>query len=1696
MGKKYALLKKILNDGNTGILLSSDTTKSCCENSIGSSHSCFDYICKNEKDKSEEDSSSLTSISNDNFPSNLSYGERKKNKKDDLFHKSNIFFRNPNLENKENDFKHRKCTSREKHTMNKKRKEEIYFKQMTNNIEKYIKKMSYVYYPNDRNGKHKVGEKKRRGKKCHNGCESMNDAKFGNLSSGSLSDSFGSLGFELAREETSYGEVIPSRETTEWSRQLDTMDFPCVLCSKMPLVEKIKKLLFNKIKPLCASCFYVFLNLVGFNSTVCISCFGLYFPYKNLTKCVICSNFDTEQYSHSNNPSELMEATKNELNIFMSLYKYHFSCNLNSDLFLNFFININYCFNHLYFYFKDKQTLVISKNCVHASYIIPFSELVHNLQLKTKMARKKKNISSQSKEQKGGCLTGCKINFFKRDNPLGNVYSGDRDEEEDEEVDGEQEKINEREIDDEEIVDGEIDDEEINEGEIDDEEIDDEEIDDEEIDDEEIVDGEIDDEEIDDEEIVDGEIDNKEIDDEEIVDGEIDNEEIDDEEISDGEIDDEEIADGEIDDEEIADGEIDDEEIADGEIDDEEEVDKDGNWEGISNRGKKSILYVQREKNPDEVSPIGGNTSGDARALLLNKIIMPFERNKGLIYKQHFFLDHTDKEEGLEMFPYMGSVRERQVIEVQSMEKTEGNHQKSPVEKTQQHGEEDLCGPTRENQCAKKEGGKKEKTGKDGDESDVVEDQFCWNSPGRSDQQREDIEMVPEEKTHKGEVNSRGEEEVKMEVEEVKVEAKELMVKVLEMKPEVEEVKMEEEEVKVKGVDTKPEGEEVEIKKEDKKPQERERNAEDKLSEQVVIKKETEVKAEVVETILFEQKSDESGSAIDEKLPLSEKNECIDIMKRDIVKIEKCKICKRENTSMCSHKNGELSFDEFSESIIRSLLRLKNEKVQSSFHQLKIPPIKLNKINFNKTVKKYHSKGDLLLYYVKYVQRQERDADRLFQKLQDTKQDVENFQRRFKLHYGKEASQTDVNRSILAKSKQLSRMQILLENRINNFENIPNVREVYKIIDEFSELLQLSLSGRNYEKRKITIIKQYLKGISTLRDRRVISRKDKKGNDLLILEEKYKHFHNDLSSLVNILTLLRNMFDVSNWETSKFDSFHVLKEIKFLLYDRGIKKLRDKLKKVFPKGGYYLSARRGIDRGKNSTRSGEYLRFTHSEGNVPQLVCLLNVKKRNLDTLINSDKVEIVSKNELTFLKESYFFDSIFVNNIYAYGFMSNVIEKYINHFANQNNVVLFNFSLHYAKSKKVFFLNCFRDNFSLDKAKGKREKRGTKQGTAKGGKKGSENNIKICSKHGEYSDNGEKGTTTQGGCTCCCSGGSGYAGCSSTAGDELCRNFDSPKDEQKDYYHRRRMKKTVFIKIIRELKKKLNEVYSHNNYKLTLNTYAQKGKRLYNIGKCIFRDSANASPEGDIRKDKIKMRFTNTDGHMHEDVREDEHHKLNKKWKERGGNTHKGKNTTSYLHCIDLKRIKNVYKCINYKNMNKFKKYSLIFLIKLELYLPHRDITLQTFQKKKGKKVIFHFSLVDINVPIFDVMKRKESTVNYFIEFKNRTNFENIFINYIQSRFFNATIDDPSSQNIVKFLFRKNSRTCFILYINDDFLFGDYFNRSIHDYTSKECKMDDEIMIGTTKKENKRNINKQTILQLLYIYYWCTACEGFTLNS
>ncbi|VTZ66471.1 conserved Plasmodium protein, unknown function [Plasmodium chabaudi chabaudi] len=1212
----------------------------------------------------------------------------------------------------------------------------------------------------------------------------------------------------------------------------------CIFCSKFEIVEKIKKIAFNKIKPICASCFIIFLNLIKINSIICIWCFKIYFPYKDTIRCAICKRQDSKvakKYDDNFKNKHNITSIINELNIFISLYNYQFSNNINTDMFLNFFININYCFQDLYSYLSSHQVLITSKNCVYANYSKPFWDLLTDLNT----IKNKKEVESDENDyttnlkqtyntEKKNCIQYLHHALYKikkwRDYEISDSSCLKKKK---------KSKLNKL---------------------------------------EKVIKNYI-----------------------TMLDKPV----------------------------------------------------RKSMTKLVPKKNEENIMYRQYSK------PIETN-----RLPIQDEYKKKKESNK--IEQKYFTYLKLAEMKHQETIQQIKSILNEDVIKNRSIEK-----QSNTLD-------------TFEN------GNKKNDELQNADNENINRDQEVKNA---------DNEICPP-------ISDTLNEEIK------------------------------EKEIKQQNI-SQPNN--------------------------------------YIENISM--KEENKGNEI--------KLESAEMKNEHVEKKEINKICTKENIQNFSEESKN-SFENFSKIIITSLLKLKHEKIQSSYYHLKNVSTKINQINFNKTVRKYYSKGVFLLYYIKYVQKQESEIQRVFRTVQAAEADVENFKRKFRIHYGKDANLSEINKSIYEKCKLLNRGRIQLENKIKNFEDSSTIKQIYQIIDEFSDILETSLNKNKneieqIEKRNLKTVNKYLK--------KMAKEKKRKYNELNKVVKKYEYFHDELFSILQILNLLygisENGNNCKNIDFANFNSASILRKIKMFLYTKKIKKINDSLKKGSTKRvnrNYSISnISYSMCPYKKTNFKHIYEQDKNCEKYRPKIICVLDIQKKNFDKfLTDNNPIKIVDKNNLIFIKELYSFDSIYINKIYIHDFMSNIVNNYITLFVNQNNVTIFNFSLHYSRNKKNVFLNSFKDYFHCSKNRESPKKRHNRfsilqNGHKEGGLKNSA--AKNCQ------DN---------------SGVDNRAYLNGTA-DVKCKTMNLKKN-------------TTVIKIINELKKKINEKYSYENYNLKLNVYAQKNKALYNINKCVFfkKNIVVSSEEGkrsNIKKYRIKIDLKNIKKMKKKNniyVCEKKRRKSNEEVKNKSKDeTHKKENyKIEYLNCVNLKKIKNINKHINYKNINKFKKYSIIFVIKLELLVScENNICIKKNKKKKikKKKKIFHFTLVDIAIPIFDIMKKKNQTaINYFLEFKNKQNFESIFINYIQSQLFNTQNTIYHSYKTIQFLLQTNPQICFLLYIRDDFFLSNHHN--LYSLPNEENVPNDQNENKTNHEivePKKTQTNQNTIIKLLYIYYWCIMCEG-----
>ncbi|CAD2106566.1 hypothetical protein YYG_00983 [Plasmodium vinckei petteri] len=1279
----------------------------------------------------------------------------------------------------------------------------------------------------------------------------------------------------------------------------------CIFCSKFEIVEKIKKFAFNKIKPICASCFIIFLNLIKINSIICICCFKIYFPYKDIIRCAICKRHDSKavkKYDNNFKRKHNITSIINELNIFTSLYNYQFSNNINTDMFLNFFININYCFQDLYSYLSSHQVLIISKNWVYANYSKPFWDLLTDLN----MIKNKKEIKSNENDYINNFAQTLNKTEKWRDYEISNSSCLKKKK---------KSKLNKL---------------------------------------EKVIKNYI-----------------------TMLD---------------------------------------------------KPVRKDMT-KLVPKKNKENILYRQCSK------PIETN-----RLPIQDEDEKKKESNQ--IEEKYFTYLKLAEMKHQETIQQIKSILNEDVIKNRCIEKQ--NNILDTFENGNINGDQKIKNV--DDESKKGEGIQNVDNGNKTDEGIQNVD-----NGNKTDEGIQNVDNG--NKTDEGIQNEENENKKSERIQNEENENK----------------KSE----RIQNVDNESKKDEgVQTVDNDNIKDQEVKNADNEVCSQNLhpfdeAKKEKEMK---------QQNMPQPNSYI-ENISMKEENksneiklEFAEMNNENVEKKEKNKICTKKNIENFSEESKN-SFENFSKTIITSLLKLKHEKIQSSYYHLKNASTKINQINFNKTVRKYYSKGVFLLYYIKYVQKQESEIQRVFRTVQAAETDVENFKRKFRIHYGKDANLSEINKSIYEKYKLLNRGKILLENKIKNFENSSTIKQIYQIIDEFSDILKTSLNKNKneieqVEKRNLKTVNKYLK--------KVVREKKRKNNKLNKLVKKYEYFHDELFSIIQILNLLYGISENGkNVDLANFNSASILRKIKMFLYTKKIKKLNECLKK-----GSTKKIKRNYSISNISYSIGPYKKtnFKHTyekdkkcEKYIPKVICILDIKKKNLDKfLTDNNPIKIIDKNNLIFIKELYSFDSIYINKIYIHDFMSNIVNNYITHFVNQNNVTIFNFSLNYSRNKKNVFLNSFKDYFHCNK---------NRENTAK-------QNNRFSILQNEHKEGGPQNSLTKN-----------------------CQDNSSCLDEPDDikWKNHNLKKNATLVKIINELKKKINEKYSYENYNLKLIVYAQKNKALYNINKCVFfkQNTVVSSEEGkknNIKKYRIKIDLKNikkmkknNNIYVDEKKRRKSSDEVKNKSKDK---THKKENyKIEYLNGVNLKKIKNINKHINYKNINKFKKYSIIFVIKLELLVScENNICIKKNKKKKikKKKRIFHFTLVDITIPIFDIMKKKNQTaINYFLEFKNKQNFESIFINYIQSQLFNTQNPIYHSYKIIQFLLQTNPQICFLLYIRDDFFLSNHHslyslsNDENNPNYQNENKTNHEIV-----KPKKMQTNQNTIIKLLYIYYWCIMCE------
>ncbi|KEG03028.1 hypothetical protein YYE_01959 [Plasmodium vinckei vinckei] len=1218
-------------------------------------------------------------------------------------------------------------SSYEKYKINTKTKEDN-FKKITSRIKRYIKKMDdqgYKKYEDDKNIWIRNGNNKNNfkpitdiqynqmqnymvedSKICEQSDNTIN--RYGNRKERILSTQLNKITNLLGplsdtsvdneyEKKCLFNRSILKQSQNKLDVESSNIVESCIFCSKFEIVEKIKKFAFNKIKPICASCFIIFLNLIKINSIICICCFKIYFPYKDIIRCAICKRHDSKSvkkyYDNFKNKHNITSII-NELNIFTSLYNYQFSNNINTDMFLNFFININYCFQNLYSYLSSHQVLIISKNCVYANYSKPFGDLLTDLN----MIKNKKEIKSNENNYINNFEQTLYKTEKRRDYEISNTSCLKKKK---------KSKLNKL------------------------------------------------------------------------------------------------------------------EKVIKNYITMLDKPTRKNMTKLVSKKNKENILYKQCSK-PIETNPLPIQDEQEKKKEF-NQI-----EEKYFTYLKLAEMKHQ------ETIQQIKSILNEDVIKNRCMEKQ--NNILDTFEK----------------------GNINDKEVKNVENDEIKE---------------QEVKNVENDQIKEQEIKNVENDEIK--------------------------------EQEIKDVDN------------------------DSIQEQEVKYVENEACSQNLHPFdeaknekEMEQQNIAQPNSYIENISMKEENksneiklEIPEINNENVEKKEKNKIYTKKNIKNFSEESKN-SFENFSKTIITSLLKLKHEKIQSSYYHLNNVSTKINQINFNKTVRKYYSKGVFLLYYIKYVQKQETEIHRVFQTVQAAETDVENFKRKFRIHNGKDPNLSEINKSIYEKYKLLNRGKILLENKIKNFENSSTIKQIYQIIDEFSDILKTALNKNKdeieeIEKRNLKTVNKYLK--------MVVKEKKRKNNKLNKVVKKYEYFHDELFSIIQILNLL---YDVSennkNIDLANFNSASVLRKIQMFLYTKRIKKLNESLKKGTPKKikrNYSISnISYSICSYKKTNFKHIYEKDKNCEKSIPKIICILDIKKKNLDKfLTDNNPIKIIDKNNLIFIKELYSFDSIYINKIYIHDFMSNIVNNYINHFANQNNITIFNFSLNYSRNKKNVFLNSFKDYFHFSK---------NRENTSK-----QHNRFSIL--QNEHKEGSHKNSITK---NC-----QGNHTCLDMLDDIKCKNHNLKKS-------------ATLIKIINELKKKINEKYSYENYNLKLIVYAQKNKALYNINKCVFfkQNTVVSSEEGknnNIKKYRIKINLKKM-----EKKRRKSSDKVKNKSKEE---THKKDNyKIEYLNGVNLKKIKNINKHINYKNINKFKKYSIIFVIKLELLVScENNICIKKNKIKKKKK-------------------------------------------------------------------------------------------------------------------------------------------------
>ncbi|GAB69689.1 hypothetical protein PCYB_004380, partial [Plasmodium cynomolgi strain B] len=128
----------------------------------------------------------------------------------------------------------------------------------------------------------------------------------------------------------------------------------------------MKKIILSisAVKPMCMSCFFIFINLIHCHPVVCLSCFGHHFPPENATTCAICTSPEKDTPMHTHR--QQLALAKKELQIIMSLLKYKNRHTPPSEIFLNYFVNVNYCLKNLYLFLNLHQTLIFYRNWIFA----------------------------------------------------------------------------------------------------------------------------------------------------------------------------------------------------------------------------------------------------------------------------------------------------------------------------------------------------------------------------------------------------------------------------------------------------------------------------------------------------------------------------------------------------------------------------------------------------------------------------------------------------------------------------------------------------------------------------------------------------------------------------------------------------------------------------------------------------------------------------------------------------------------------------------------------------------------------------------------------------------------------------------------------------------------------------------------------------------------------------------------------------------------------------------------------------------------------------------------------------------------------------------------------------------------------------------------------------------------------------------